>query len=404
MKFFSLISSAAALTMLSASGFCENQMTDLESRVSDMEKTKSSSVITYSNTSNGQSSQMRMDDHERRLQNLEYQNGSSSSTQQMQKNVLTTARGCPGTNGPYFDIEFLWLRAVEDELNYGWKGTQEDDASLISAKALDQDWEFDPGFRVGLGYNFDYDDWDLHAYYTWLYSYPSTSASIPPQPINGPDDEFIVGLFALQPVNQGSLVFELFENVNSSWQLQFNAWDLELGRNYFVGKSLALQPVVGLKGALIRQHLNVHYTTTNTSFTFADIYVRCKSRYWGVGPKVGVFGSWDLGYGFSINGDVHGALLYGEFTTRFSQNGIQTDGDLFNLRLTDNSYRLRPMAYLNLGLEWGRCFWEWMFFSFHVGWECQYWWDQMEFTSFKDITPEGALALTGLNAGFRFDF
>jgi len=68
MKFFSLISSAAAFTMLSASGFSEDQTNSLP-------EIQSSTVISYSD--DGPSSH-KMDDHERRIQNLEYQNSQSS--------------------------------------------------------------------------------------------------------------------------------------------------------------------------------------------------------------------------------------------------------------------------------------------------------------------------------------
>lgn len=72
--------------------------------------------------------------------------------------------------------------------------------------------------------------------------------------------------------------------------------------------------------------------------------------------------------------------------------------------IRDNFYRLRPMMYLRIALEWSRCFWDWMKFRRHVGWEGQYFWQQMEFLNFKDISPDGDLSLTGINEGLRFDF
>jgi len=396
MKFFSLISSAAALTMLSAIGFCEVQMQDLESRVSEMEKT--SSLISYSN--DDQSSQMRRPTNERRSQDM----GSAISAAPITKAILTTARGCPNENGPYFDVEFLCLRAVEDGLDYASKGSQSVTPTNfdINAKAKGQDFEFDPGFRVGLGYNFDYDNWDLHAYYTWHYTYPKTSESV-----GSLGENFVLGLFALTPVTQSVLTYQIFNEGKSNWQLQFNSWDLEMGRNFYVSKNLALHPVAGIKGALIRQHLMARYNSESLiggGQVLLNASHHAKTRYWGIGPKLGVFGEWELGKGFSINADVHGALLYGQFNTRAAQAGQFVNGLLYSLRVDDDFYRLRPMAYCNIGLEWGRCFWDWMFFSIHIGWEAQYWWQQMEFLSYKDITPDGDLSLTGMNVGFRFDF
>jgi hypothetical protein len=403
-KFFSLL--PAAVFLFNASCFSEAKALNLETQI------ENSSIFTYS--SDDPASQAKPNGLQRSSESLDYQNNTSNSDER-QKVVLTSARGCFGVNGPFFDVEFLYLRAVEDSLKYAWKGTQSSDNNQknngptnVNAKQLDQDWEFDPGFRLGLGYNFDYDDWDLHTYYTWLYSYPKTSTSVPSEDLTADNTQFIVGLFGSHPFNGGATSFELFQKGRSNWQLQFNSWDLDLGRNYYVSKRLALQPVAGLKAALIRQHLAAHYSKpvnpNQGDDPFQSMSVREKSRYWGVGPKLGVFGSWELGYGFSINADVHGALVYGESTTRLIQKGVRNSGDLLNLRLSDESYRLRPMAYLNLGLEWGDCFWDWMYFSLHLGWETQYWWNQMNFVSFNDTTPEGDLSLTGLNAGIRFDF
>ncbi|MCB1067680.1 MAG: hypothetical protein KDK56_05800 [Simkania sp.] len=404
MKFFSLL--PAAVLLFNASGFSEAKALNLETQI------ETSSIFTYS--SDDPSSQAKPNGLQRNSESLDYQNNTSNSGER-QKVVLTSARGCFGVNGPFFDLDFLYLRAVEDSLKYAWKGSQNsvnngnNGPTSVNVKQLDQDWEFDPGFRVGLGYNFDYDDWDLHTYYTWLYSYPKTSSSVPADTLDSDNGQFIVGLFASNPfTNNGSTTFELFEKARSNWQLQFNAWDLDLGRSYYVSKRLALQPIAGLKAALIRQHLGTHYSRPASkggeNDNFINMSVREKSRFWAVGPKLGVFGSWELGYGFSINADVHGALVYGENTTHVTYKGQRNSGDTLSLRLTDETYRLRPMAYLNLGLEWGRCFWDWMYFSLHLGWETQYWWHQMNFTSFNDTTPEGDLSLTGLNAGIRFDF
>ncbi|WP_420421251.1 Lpg1974 family pore-forming outer membrane protein [Simkania sp.] len=407
MKLFSLLS-AAAVVALNANAFSEPKAYNFGQAASDFEKNETSSILSYTNED--PSSQPKTNSLQRSSQGLDYQNSPSNSGQQ-QKVVLTSARGCFGENGPYFDIEFLWLRATEDSLIYAWKGSQTSFNNVnatVNAKELDQDWEFDPGFRVGLGYNFGYDDWDLHAHYTWLYSYPKTSASVSVDSFGNENADFIVGLFASNPfTNAGATTFQLFQKASSKWQLQFNAWDLDLGRNYYVSKMLALHPIAGLKIALIRQHLTTHYDRPVDQAQpdeFQSMSVREKSRFWAVGPKIGVFGSWQLGYGFNINADIHGALVYGENSGRLHKKGIRNNENTVSLRLTDETYRLRPMAYLNLGLEWERCFWDWMYFSLHLGWETQYWWNQMNFTSFHDTTPEGDLSLTGLNTGIRFDF
>lgn len=326
-------------------------------------------------------------------------------------NALTSARGCRGENGPYFDLEFLWWRAVEDGIDYAWLSDASDPSVGANMHVQGQDFEFDPGYRIGLGYNFGYDDWDLYIVYTWLYTYPKTSLTGTKVAGNGS----VLGLFSLLPNNGGSLQLIGFERArNVSWQMQFNAWDLELGRHFYVGEHLALKPVTGIKGALIRQHLRANYDNADyprqgrDGPEFSNVQARGKTRWWGVGPKAGMHGQWELFSGFSVIGNIQAALLYGEFHIRTSANAVddRTDNTGQNRggRFRDDFYRLRPMAALMLGLEWGRCLWDWMFFSMHVGWEGQYWQQQMEFINFKDITPDGDLSMTGINAGVRLDF
>lgn len=85
-----------------------------------------------------------------------YQNVQSVLQQTMcPQNTLECARVCSTGDGFYTDLEFLWLRAVEDGIDYAWEVTNQATANINgrNIKAKNQDFEFDPGFRVGVGYN-----------------------------------------------------------------------------------------------------------------------------------------------------------------------------------------------------------------------------------------------------------
>lgn len=395
MKLFSLISSVATIALLPLSGFADTHDSKKDVLLSGNEK-----IIGHQSNGSYQSSST----------NMGYDSqGSRSDMQQVYpKMYLQSARGCYCENGPYFDVEFLWVRPVEDGLSYAWKITNPDVTTGSNARNIrvqDQDFSFEPGFRVGLGYNLGYDKWDIYVNYSWVYSYVRDSVS----GVNSDGDGVIVGTLSLLPEG-GGLTYSTFESARTRWQVQFNSWDLDIGRNCYVGQHFSFRPTWGLKAGLIRQHLNTYYDNiSEANVQYSNVQVKGKTRYWGIGPKIGVDGNWELGAGFSIFGRAHAAAMYGEFTVknrlqaiidRNQQNAGINAGGTFH----DSFYRLRPMTYLNLGLKWGRCFWNWMFFSMHVGWETQYWWQQMEFLSFKDITPDGDLSITGLNAGIRFDF
>lgn len=349
--------------------------------------------------------------HENQMLIDENQHSVKTSDGQYPTHFPQSARGCLGVDGPYFDIEFLWWRATEDSLEYAQRISVTENANGIpidlKSKDLDQDFEFDPGFRIGLGYNFCYDGWDVHASWTFHYTHPSTSVTGLPDP-----DQNIIGFLGLVPTNAGTVQFVRYERAKTNWQLQFNTWDLELGRDFYLGQYLSIKPTLGLKGAVIRQHLQADYFNSNIgNNTFPIGYpnhsFRGKSRWWGVGPKASMTGHWFFGPGFSLYGILSGALLYGEFTIRHKVDAIDTRiivGRQTGFDGRDDFYRLRPMTQLAIGLEWSRCFMDWFFFSIHAGWETQYWWDQFEMFTLSDLTPEGDLSFTGLDVGFRMDF
>lgn len=397
-------------------GFCDPHISHLEHRVSGLEKSHSTAFennLGHQGTENNNSGTSQV--QKPSGSSMDYTGEGSNMNP---KTVLDSARGCHGRNGPYFDLEFLWLRAIEDGIGYAWSVNQTATDRFIKPK--DQDFKFKPGFRIGVGYNLGYDDWDLHLSYTWHYTHVKTSVN--GQYIDG--NGTIIGTLTLLPINDGSLTFVAYERGKSRWQNQFNVWDLDLGRNYFVGKHLAVKPTLGLKGALIRQHLQAFLNNadleeqgeqdTNVNVEWDNIAGRFKSRFWGIGPKVGMSGEWELGAGFSLFGSFHTAALYGQFKTKSSVVAIATsdrvgqDSDRVGTNdgghINDDFYRLRMMGYTSIGLEWSRCFWDWLNFRLHLGWECQYWWQQMEFLNFKDLSPDGDLSLTGINAGLRFDF
>lgn len=402
-KFFSLISSAAIFSALTITGFCDSQIIDLESRVLDLESAQSFSAEDL------------LSHQDKGYYSSKPSSGSSTNENRGPKIVLDSDRGCQQGVGVTFDLEFLWLRAVEDGIGYAWKFNDIQTDRFI--KPLDQNFQFKPGFRVGLGYNSSYDDWDFNLRYMWHYTYVKTAVQGEYRDGRGS----IAGTLTFLPVNDGSLLLVFYERGKSRWQNQLNAWDLDLGRSFYVGKNFALKPVLGLKGALIRQHLQAFLYHSEMDriidgrnyVEWNDISARFKSRFWGVGPKVGMDGKWNLGSGFSLYGGVDVAALYGQFqisgdiialSTLDRVNDPSRVGENVGGHINDSFYRLRMMADTKIGIQWSRCFWDWMNFCIHLGWEAQYWWQQMEFLNFKDISPDGDLSLTGIDAGLRFEF
>ena len=142
MKVFSLISSALTLSALTVTGFCDPHISHLEHRVSGLEKTDTTAPESNLNHQGAEN---------KYSEAPKTQNSSGSSmdytgegSTMYPKTVLDSARGCHGRNGPYFDLEFLWLRAIEDGIGYAWSVNQTATDRFIKPK--DQEFKFNPGF------------------------------------------------------------------------------------------------------------------------------------------------------------------------------------------------------------------------------------------------------------------
>ncbi len=101
-------------------------------------------------------------------------------------------------------------------------------------------FNFQPGFKVGAGFKFAHDGWDLYANYTWL-NPAEVKASISDSKgdMVGPADPYF-GTTTLS-------------NAKNTFKQSFNVLDLELGRQFFLSRFLTLRPYFGLKTTWITQ-------------------------------------------------------------------------------------------------------------------------------------------------------
>ena len=95
-----------------------------------------------------------------------------------------------------------------------------------------------------------------------------------------------IGYYPEWPFNFAA---KTFRDVSANWRLLHNAFDLELGRAYYITKALSLRPHWGLRGGWINQKFKSCFSTETTH---VDRYTKCdfhaKNNYWGIGPRVGI--------------------------------------------------------------------------------------------------------------------
>jgi hypothetical protein len=267
---------------------------------------------------------------------------------------------CPW--GVWVDGSFIYWQAMEDNLQPAGSiqssfDLTEIDLNDVTAQQtlLNMDFPFKPGFKVGLGLQFDYDNWDATAEYTWFHRSNSMSESggnFFPYQLDTTTLLFMnVALLLVPGV---SIELPIATSFSQTWQLNMDLLDAVLGRSYYVGTRLTFHPYFGARAAWIRQRLTSNYETS-TPISASSIK---KSHSWGVGARTGIDTNWLVGYGLRVYGNAGADLLFTEYQIAQKNNLLDIDDDggvdsLTSLSSQSNVHAIRPHLDLELGIGWG---------------------------------------------------
>ncbi len=331
--------------------------------------------------------------------------------------------------GPFFSLDFLYWQAQEDALEY----VQHDKPSLTNYRIALEDLHFDwnPGFKLGLGYIFPQrDQWDVSLSWTYLHSKAHASIAT-----NDPTLKTDV----LRPIWLSVVLGSVADRASAHWALNYNLLDLDLGRDYFIGRWLSLRPHIGLRGASIHQDYNVHYhggfqysDSGGTHTLFKNTSLNADNDFDGIGFRLGADTDWHISSQWSILANISGSLVYGKFKVREAYDGgkLQATGVtvfILDTPLTERQtfWRLRPCMESELGLQWHKFFHAEKYrVAASATYNFVYWPNQNELINIvtaKDNTTidanntnsnsdlatfhqQGNLQLQGVKVGVRFDF
>ncbi len=271
-----------------------------------------------------------------------------------------------------------------------WR-TRQDGMEFATAKKIN--FGFSSGFRAGLGVHMPYDGWDIYVNYTRF---------TPDESRHSHGSFYPLFLFE-GAGSQGPAITE----ADAHWDIEFQNVDVEIGRVYFIARTLSLRPFLGLKGAWIDQHARIHYAGgfIPAGQTFRTHF---ENDFKGAGPMIGMKSNWHIGAGFSLFGDFATALVVGHFDNE--QKQYQLDGaEVVHL---DTDFNLvSPFLQLIAGLAWDRNFnRDRCHFGLSAGFETQYWWNQNQIEQLTDsdfpiyVREKGDLAFYGLTLRGRLDF
>lgn len=303
----------------------------------------------------------------------------------------------------FITADFLYWIGNESGLAFALKngsgGSPEGSQKLVSPH-----FKYEPGFRLGVGYNLPHDGWDLYADWTWLMS--KADRDIRPNS-GGVLIPTIINLDAIEEISGG------LTSASANWKTHLNIIDLELGRQFFVSKWLTLRPHFGLRNAWVNQTYRQRYNGLFDSTT-GILRNEEKCKFWGIGLRGGLNNQWGMGHGFSLYGDLAVSLLFGRFHIDENQDFEATDGGTsFTALDWKNKFTAcRAVTDLAAGVRWAQYFSRDRFYlRLQAGWEQHLFFSQNQFDHvFGGIgvpltfSNQGDLSYNGLTLSALFAF
>lgn len=268
-----------------------------------------------------------------------------------------TTAGTEGANGWYIWIDPLYWHAKVGATEYAYTDKVTNALFInqqeyylrapINGRVKHEEFGWDWGLRVGLGSYFFHDNWDINVNYTWFESSNSSGTS-------KLDPSAVLSLKLPDAIP--------FVHARSHYDVNYNNVNLELGREYFISRTISARPEIGLKSSWIYDKQRVRYSEVFIPGVpqLRDITgkVKDKTILWGLGPRMGVTVNGYIGDGFSLYGRITGSLLYSysrsSYLAGYDVNipGVQLNLPQLRMHLKGNQHHFTPTAQMMLGLVW----------------------------------------------------
>jgi len=297
---------------------------------------------------------------------------------------------------------FVWCAKESGTEAWAQKLLMSDLNSEIYLQALDFEWN--AGFRVGIGYGMRHDQWDTQLYYTRFQTHAKDHVSGGPGTIHSS----FLGNFYINNPDGLNLTGVAYENGSIHWSIHYNIFDWELGRSFWVSNALSLRPFIGLKGGWIHQSIHSKWRHPNViaPLYFNEGAENLKNNFWGIGPSAGLNTQWNVlsvrNHRLWLYGDLSGAIMYGHWTL---SDAYHNDIDQIVIAELSDLNSGATMVRTGFGLGWDIALSKGRYqLTAQLGWEMQFWFDQLQYYSFDDGRLDNALTFQGGTFELRFDF
>jgi hypothetical protein len=270
------------------------------------------------------------------------------------------------------DGEYLLLAARRPAQTYAIVGTNPFWGPVGTIKSVDGG--YDSGLRVGAGWRFADGEWDVMGRYAYFHSSADNVATRP------------AGGTVFATLTHPSTVVEVGGAYAQS-SVNFNVFDLEIGKRFELGEGLNLRLFAGPRYANVDQALNVTYAGGDV---VSDRVERC-TCFDGGGVRAGGETHWKFldHLGLYLRGSA--SMLTGRFRVcRYEEaNGFPI------VDVGERYTRVVPMVDLGVGLSFEKGGWR-----VSAGYEFMTWYNMVDASDFIDDAHPAKLIRSAGNLGF----
>lgn len=288
--------------------------------------------------------------------------------------------------------DFLYWQAVQEGMEYAVASRS---LSEMDGKIRDIDFDWAPGYRIGLGYLFKDHQWDLLLNWTRFHNHASAFS-------RRREGRALTALWIPDDILSGET-----QDASARWHLQYDIVDLELGRSFDISKALSARPFVGLRAACIHQHVRFHYEDVHqmSSADLFDMVTRGKNAYDAGGLRAGTELNFYLNQHWSFYGAGSASLLYGDFDVNLRFQAPSEDLNGQKLGYSSHESRIRSNVEGALGLQWETGYSDERYhLTLLLCYEWIEWFDQNQLLRGVTYHTDGNLGLQGgtLRMAFKF--
>jgi len=241
------------------------------------------------------------------------------------------------------------------------------------------DFNYKPGFRLGLGYE---GKLDSNLYYTGYHTEARDSQT-------GNLTSAFLGATAVRPSNG-----YFYQSGQVAFIINYNMFDWDLGKRFKITPGFTLRPLVGIEGGWINQSVDTAFQGT------VSVTENITNNFAGVGPKFGIETSYEIfsrcnGH-LSLLANIATSYLWGHWTVK---------DFVYNTGTADDSFSVpsRNFGAVSVQGKVGANF-DYKKLSVSLAYEMSDWFDQFQVMDDDTGTHNNDLTLQGLSLRLAYRF